>query len=279
MNLYVFNPKGEMPVRMTTAKATLTVDGNSYLPTTLQRSKYALDSLGRKNNITVTFPGNNTFARRFITPTTVTLGVNIANLSGQTFFRGLLIAAGYEPRKNTINMVFEPIIRLDRRAMGERRLYQLDCNYLVYDDNCGATRVRHDVTVTAIRDQFTVQLCFDTTNDANAGRGVNRFEVLPSATGSLVNIGNLLGGLVETKITPAVSWWITNINNVTATGRFVYFDVTLFRRHGLTVSQAMTVSFGCKRTVTDCNLLFNNLKRYGGFPALTKQSPFQGGLS
>ena len=265
---------------MTTAKATLTVGGKTYPPKTLQRSAYALDSLGRKNNISIMFPGNDQFARGYITPTTIALTVDIANLMGHIFFRGRLISTAYNTQSNLIKMVFEPTIRLDRRAMGERRLFQIDCNYLVYDSNCGATKVNHAVRVTAIRNDLAVQLRFDTNdpvNDAKVGRA--RFDVFPTPIGR-ANLGAFLGGLLDNaNATPPTRWWITNVTNPVATGRFVFFDVTLFRPHfGLSVGNQVTVSFGCKRTIGDCHSLFNNRPRYGGFVALTKQSPFDGGF-
>lgn len=252
----------------------MTVDGVSYDPRTIQRTRYSQDSLGRKNNITLSFAGNDMFARQYLNPSTVDLGVDVATLTGVVFYRGKMIAVSYQDKNNTIAMVFEPTIRLDRRTMGERRLFQINCPYLVYDSNCGATQVEHRMTVTAIRSTISVQLCFDTGNVNNATSN-NRFVVLPSTTGVNQNIGDLIGGLVKTT---THEWWITNITGVTALTQFVYFDVVLFRPHSFTVNQSVNAVFGCKRVVSDCESLHNNLERYGGFPRQVRRSPFQGGL-
>ena len=271
MNLYTFTPLNETPVRMTTAKATITVNSVDYLPRSLKRYGYAVDSLSRKNNFTVTFPGNDQFARRFLLPNRTILNLVVATLTGEVIFRGNLISVQYDTKMNTVGLIFEPVIRLDRRATGERRMYQIDCPYSLYDSNCGATERTLTVSIHAIRSDRVVQLRYPTARTTLA-------QIIPTQTGT-GDYGSpqmLIGG---TLVTPKGRFWVINVTDFTSDGTAVYFDTTLFRvQQGLAVNDSCTISLGCRRIPPDCRFRFNNFERYGGFYSMTKESPFEGGL-
>jgi hypothetical protein len=48
----------------------------------------------------------------------------------------------------------------------------------------------------------------------------------------------------------------------------------LFDTHGS--DTPLTISPGCNRQVTDCDSVFHNLERFGGFPLLPERSPWEG---
>ena len=270
MNIYTFIPLDETPIRMTSSKATITYDGNDYLPRTVERSPYALDSLSRKNNLKITFLGNDQFARRFLLPVKTVLKVSVAELTGEIIFRGTMISVQYDTRKNRITLIFEPSIRLDRRATGERRMYQIDCPYSLYGTNCGATDTPLTCTISALRSNRKVQI-----RNATTRTQISSIFRLPSGQRGSPN--TLIGG---TLTTAKGKWWIINVENIVSDGTAVFFDVTLFRSQSvLAVNDSCTISFGCRRIPTDCETRFNNQERYGGFLSMTKESPFEGGLS
>ena len=275
MNLYSFITHGAEPARFTTAKANLVVNGLTYKSRSMRRSSYTLDSIDTKNNITIMFPGDDDFARDFIHPTTETLQVEIALLDGSVFYRGELITISYNPN-NTINMTFEPLIRIGLQTSGERRLFQPNCPYQLYSNNCQATRLNHSVRVTAVANQ-DVTVVYDTGSAGNALRA-DSLRIFPTVAGvsKRADIGKLVGGIFKKEET---EWWITDVKTPQPTGSSVAFTVTLFQPvDGIEVDDRVRVSFGCARNTDDCENVHINIANYGGFPGMIRPSAFDGGL-
>ena len=282
MNLYTFETQNRT-VRLTTSKVNRMFDNELYTASTLKRSKYILDTVLTRNRVEITFPGDDQFARQFIHPNLDFLNVTIATLTGVTFYRGRLITVDY--RQNMIVMRFEPTIKLARKTLGERRIYQIHCPYVVYGDNCGANRVRTDVTVTRVIDDYKVDVRFDTGDPRNFARMPfdQRFNVMPTShrPPKQVNVGRLSGGLLsvgDPGDDDYKQWWITKVEQAALDGQFVDLVLQLSRPYELAVGDVVQVSFGCKQTTSDCRDTHNNIINYGGFPAMKKISPFVGGL-
>lgn len=272
--------------RFTTAKSTVTIHNQTYEPRTIKRSNYILDSLVKKNNINITFPGDDEFALEYIHPTTLNLTVIIATLEDIIFYRGRLVTVRYESKK--ITMVFEQQIRLGSQYSGERRVYQRSCPYELYGDNCKAKEFRHEFTLLATLTATTLRLAH-ASSDTSDLTSASAYEVLrteadPSAK---VGIGRLVGGLLY--IADKV-YWITKVSNpqavIRATPNFityksVEFTVTTFRAYDSSlavVGDTYHASFGCLRTTNDCRVLHDNIANFGGFAGLSRVSPFKGGL-
>ena len=293
MNLYTFTSQLET-VRMTTAKADVEWDGNTYTATTLERSTYTQDSVLRKNNIDIKFPYDNLFAIKFIHPTTDNLRVTIATLSGVVFYRGRLIMVDYNTQ-NEIIFRFEPIIRMSRRTLGERRIYQIHCPYLVYGTNCGASAAIQPFTVLEVHSPRKLVIRYDCGNPQNDRRPMDeRFNVLPTShTDSrgfpqprYVNIGRLSGGLISPSTAVGTSelkkdekqWWITKLESADASGQYISVVAYTYQSHNMKVNDRVYCLFGCKLTPSDCRDTHNNIENFGGFPTMKKISPFEGGL-
>lgn len=285
MNLYEFSTQNER-LLMTTAKTDVTVRNETYLATDgLKRGRYSLDSVLRKNNIDVTFPGDHSFARNFIHPTTLTLEVSIKTMSGVPFYRGRLIMVDYA-ENNTIILRFEPIIRLARRTFGERRVYQIHCPYVIYGANCSAQRRQHRVVVTEVPDPRQLRVKYTTIIPNNDARSDDlKFNVLQTNSFphfNYVNVGRLAGGLLSNiRINEEgfKEWWITRVESPEAVGQDVSFTLFINFPHQFEVNDTVYVSFGCKQTISDCRDTHNNAVNFGGFPTMKKISPFEGGLS
>ena len=277
MNLYAFTSNTQPAQYLTTAKADVTINGQRYTSTTMSRSRYMLDSIDKKNNMTITFAGDNTFARRFLRGRTGDrLSVIVSTMTGMPFYRGQLVTANYT-QDNKVALTFEPPVRLDLQATGERRIYQRNCPYVLYDKaTCQASKRNHDVTVTVVVTANKVRVRYDTGNTGNAARD-NPFDVLPTI-GSVtnVNIGDLIGGLF---VSGGQSYWIVNIDDQTVATQYVFFTLELSRDHSVSVNDTGICNFGCARTVVACRDLHRNLQNYGGFPAMVRESPFSGGLA
>ena len=278
MNLYTFTRSG-LVSRFTTARTDVIVGGHDYEARSIKRSRYVLDSVNRKNNITISFPGDDIYARAFVTPTNEVLTVVIATMSAIPFYRGSLVTVGYTP-KNMINMTFEPEIRLGSNNMGERRLYQRNCPYELYGRNCKANIKEHAITVNSVVNSKRFKASYDTGDPTNDTQD-EPFNVFPtfSDPSKRINLGRFVGGLVIVGFPPFVTRrWITDIKIPVARNRFIDFDVLTFKEHNLKANDIVQLAFGCSRTTSQCLELHDNILNYGGFPNMTKVSPFEGGL-
>ena len=274
---------------MTSAKANVTVAGIEYTATTLQRTEYALDPIITKNTITITFPGDYQFARQFMTETTLSLTVVISTIEGTPFYRGKLVMVEYTPELN-VALIFEPIVILGNKSTGQRRLFQRNCPYELYGRHCQADPLYTNMNVIEVPSSLSFKVRYDTGNADNGNRGDERYNVIPirgTLTNSKINIGFLVGGLVIPTATRGVlpdgtvvehRRWITNITDRAAMGSIVEFTIITFRAHLLRVGDNVDVTVGCKRTTASCREIHANLENYGGFPSMTKASPFAGGL-
>lgn len=270
MNLYTFTTDTGVEKWFTTAKANVVLEGVTYEANSMRRSSYTLDSIDSRNSITIMFPGDDVFARDFIHPTTVTLQVKIATLNGVTFYRGKLVTASYNPN-NTINLTFEPPIRLGLKVSGERRMFQLNCPYKLYGDNCQARRVKHLLRVSEVVSSTKVKVSFDTGRPSNATRK-NSLVAIPTIGGNRVDIGRFVGGIIEKN---SMEWWITDISDAEVNGSVVGFVVTVFSSlEGVAVNDELLGSLGCRRSPEDCVTVHNNIANYGGFPGMIRPSVF-----
>ena len=283
MNLYTFKTENET-IHMTSAKANVTIAGIEYKAETLKRTEYTLDPIITKNNITITVPGDNAFARQFLTETKLSLTVTIATIEGQPFYRGRLVTVEYTPDLN-ISLLFEPLVVLGNKSTGQRRIFQRNCPYELYGKHCRAEPLWATVSVIEIPSTLAFKVRYDTRNAQNGDRGDLRYNVIPirgTLTNSRANIGFLVGGIA----TPAATRgspterriWITNITDRAAMGSLVEFTIISFRPHALSVGDAIDVTVGCKRTTASCGDVHDNLGNYGGFAGMVNASPFAGGL-
>ena len=272
MNLYIFTSEtGDE--HFTTAKASMTVDNVLYSSRSMRRSSYTLDSIETKNNITIMFPGDDDFARKYIHPTNLTLQVKIATLDGSIFYRGRLVTVSYNPN-NTINMTFEPLIRIGLQVAGERRLFQLNCPYKLYSDNCKAERKQHILKVSDVISDVKIKVNYDTGKPNNASRK-NSLVAIPTPGGNRVDIGSFVGGIISKDEN---EWWITDISDPEVNGSLVFFVVTVFTPFiKLKQNDELIGSLGCRRSPEDCQTTHNNIVNYGGFPGMIRPSLFDSG--
>lgn len=270
MNLYKFSDGS----KFTTAKAIVKIGEDVYMPRTMSRSRYVLDTLVKKNNIAIEFAGDDSFARNYLHTTTDKLTVSIALMNGVIFYRGNLITARYD--KNKIILTFQQLVRLGSDYSGERRIYQRNCPYELYGRNCGATKKYHTLEFVNQVSKKIIAVRYDTGNPDNDNRGDEVFNVLPTIYDDTIkaSVVNLIGGLIQSL---GFNYWITKLITPVATGQYVDFSLELFSEF-LHEQPTVFASLGCLRTTSDCSALHGNIDNYGGFPGLTKLSPFSGGL-
>ena len=262
MNLYFFyNSRTRASNYFTTSKANITLGGDTYISKTMQRSKYSLDTIDKKNNIDIHFAGNDPFALPYVHEVNESvLTVAIATLNGHLFFRGQLIAVSYE--KNEIVLRFEPIVRFGLNVLRERRIYQPNCPYKLYGKNCQATPRTNTCRIALVLSYTKCRIVFDTNNPDNTSPNVVR-----GTTTTMLSTDKLVGG--QFLYPRKRNNWISNIDNTTLTGQYVYNDITLSRPDQfMVVGTAVEVTVGCLRNIDDCHNVHNNLFRFGGMAGL-----------
>ena len=278
MNYYTFDTQDQGKLYYTTVKsssAIVTFQGIDYTPTPIKRSRYVLDTLSAKNNMTIFFPGDHKLALKYIVPNKQRLTVSVADSNGIIFYRGELIEGRWQ--RNEILLEFAPSLRI-KKTIGERRVYQRNCPYNLYGNLCRARKTDISAIVKARPSSSNVIVSFNTGNTNNY-RASKPFDVLPTrVSGTVANIGLLTGGLIKLAQT---EWWIVNAKPASTDpldGSLVNIDIQTFRQHALEINDNVLLNLGCRRDVGDCQLIFNNLHNYGGFGQMKRISPFEGGL-
>lgn len=132
---------------------------------------------------------------------------------------------------------------------GLRLTWSRNCPHALYDSSCRAQKSAHAVNATIIElGQGTI------TADA--------FAAYPD--------GWFNGGILE---------WEDPDRGIETRGIEEHIGNTILMFgtvDGLRQELAVIAYPGCKRTVTECNLKFNNLPNYGGIPSMPGKSPFDG---
>ena len=276
MEYYTFKTKVETVGRYTTVKShqPVNLNGLDYQSKPISRSTYKIDTVKTKNNLTVMFPGDDALAKRYLTPHPGQLLLDIANRNGSVFFKGELIEARWS--KNLIQLIFAPLIRI-RKTIGERRIYQRNCPYELYGDSCRADKNEISVILRSVPTSRTITIAYDTGDSGNAGKS-RPYDIIPTPAGGKANLGLLSGGFVKIFDTTR-QWWIVNASPVSATGSVVEIAIETFTVHNIDITDTVVVALGCRHDIDDCVVVFDNLINFGGFGAMNRVSPFEGGLS
>lgn len=252
MNLYEF--EGRSPTRyLTNNKSNLVVGSQRYTSLAIRRSTYRLDALKTKSNMTIIFPGDDQWALDLVRPNDYKITVQVKSISGQTFWIGELLEINVQTDRR-IKMTFRPRQSV-RETLGERRMFQHHCPYLLYGDNCKA-EVRR-----------VPALVVDFTNPDKRIIKVNPI-LLPTDTnisfeGGFVSLGDPFG-----------DYWIINVDTSPSDGIIITSQLPL----PSVITSAVTIIAGCDRTPIQCHRPHTNLRNFGGFWGL-RNSPFDGALS
>lgn len=130
-----------------------------------------------------------------------------------------------------------------------RRHYQYGCPHVLYGSMCRAVRVDHTV------DQIVLAV----------NRSVIQFEPGWDAG----HAANYAGGIA--------AWTLSDGRNVERTIISVNHDtgfvVLAGPALGMEVGETVSMSFGCKHTMEDCEGVFDNILNFGGFPWIPLKSP------
>jgi uncharacterized phage protein (TIGR02218 family) len=227
----------------------------TYMPLAIGRDEVQAKGEMAKQNLTLSFPIDNTVARRWFAasvdfPLTVTIFSKSVADGVEIEWKGRL--SSVSPKKNQIDFIFESVFTSMRR-IGLRQTYQITCPHALYSKGCNLNKEDWDVS-------WAVSLV------------VNNVVTMPGAAGYVD--GYFTSGIFE---------------DMNGTLRFITSHVgsqiTLIRPINDLITRVATLGYsglvcrifpGCDRSAQTCNSKFNNILNHGGFPFMPKKNPFGG---
>ena len=252
IELYEFT-RGVKTWRYTTADTAQTFNGQVYEPVPMKRGKIVRSQIVDKAELTVTVQRDLDLVQSYIamppgeTMTLVIYSFHREDADTVVRWRGRVMNVKWEGIRAEI--LCEPIFT-SIRGQGLRRKYGPGCSHALYDQTfltCGVLKelfIRNTTLLTVTK------------------------NVVNSADFALEVDGYYKGGFLFWLSVDGVSDRRMIVDHVGA-------NITLMTpMPGLTIGHQVTVYPGCKHTMDDCRVKFNNLDNYGGFPFSPNVTPF-----
>lgn len=243
--------------RYTSSPAPVTVGGNTFTPVSIRRSSIGVGPEARRNTLTLTVPSTNEFARFYIgTPPAQRADLQIHRLqrdesptfaTQQELFTGSVQSVRF-PSVGEAEIIAQAIESAVNRII-PRYSFMGMCNHTLYGTQCGVNPLLHQYSgsISAITDKvITVPGAAASGHDFVGGH-----VVVPSISG--------------TRLVLAQSG-----DNLTL---LVPYGTSL-------VGSSITCFAGCDHLInSDCQNVFNNVGRFGGFPWVPSRNIFTQGLT
>lgn len=250
------------PYAFTNGEHEITRAGVVYRPWPIKHSDIQISGTLDKSDLTITMATGSGLESEFVgfPPSQV---INLTIFQGHmddtptmvdypAQWMGRIIAPEFKDNEVSFNCT--PVSSSIQRP-GLRRNYQLSCPHVLYGPSCRANKRRATVARTVI--------------------GVNRNRItLAQAVGSTpagtaFRPGAYVGGLIE---------WTSDegrkeartIVNLTPEGETIFIRGT---NRGLAVGSRVLLSYGCRRTMADCQDLHFNILNFGGQPFIPLENP------
>lgn len=154
---------------------------------------------------------------------------------------------------NTAEVLGLPISSTIRRT-GLRLCWEVNCPHALYDAGCKANKelFRTDTTITALTATSVTLASLGAFPPERYAGGFLEWEATDEGTIDRRAIERHMGGT----------------------------ELQLFgRTDRLIAGQAVSIFLGCDLTAQTCKDVFDNLENHGGFPMLSKKSPFDGNFA
>lgn len=255
IELYQFNLGGDSFV-YTNQEGDETYDAITYISESISRSsvKNTIDT--KENQLTITVPSTNPFARLFVTVipgdrASITVRqVHRTDTSDEVVvvFKGFVSTVGFAQNGKAVKINCRPITSAAERPV-PRHTYQGLCNHMLYDARCTLS-----------------EAVFEENADITAVSGRN------ITTSGLTNVG------------VAADYWEAGFCQFGNEYRLIVSQTENVFKLNIPFANTVngeTLRFlpGCKhRRVTDCQTKFGNAVNYGGFPFVPTKNPFATGL-
>ena len=241
---------GTQTIAYTDAEREIDLEGVTYRPIPIQRNAITSSGTLDKATININLPINTEIAELFrVFPPSDVVGVTIyQSHDGEkqflAMFVGRVLSCGRKGRVATL--ACEPASTSIRRP-GLRRRWQYGCPHVLYGPQCRASRAAFTYTRTV----------------ASVDRA---FVTMPSGWQGSNNRSSFENGLIEwdgpngTEVRNILQ---VNNDTLTISGRV----------SGLATGSSVRLSLGCKHTMGDCRVVFNNIQNYGGDPWIPLKNP------
>lgn len=244
IELYEFSQNGTF-WRYTSSKGTFTYNSSTYSQVAIGRGDIASSDEISKTSLDVSIDFASDLAQNLLMgitdSTTVLTLYRSENGVVKVKFKGRL--AGIEPSKNILKMTFVNVFS-ELRKNGIRRISSRTCPLALYGIECGATPIPTTANISAI-DGTLLTLSYSGSFDTDYFNG-----------------GFLLS-LASKRYQIAYAQDSTHFVMSTKT-----FDSSVI------VGNAVYINPGCDKTTKTCRDVFSNIARFGGFPYMTLDNPF-----
>lgn len=226
--------------------------GQTFRPSSIKRDRIKQSTDVFKNGVRLTFPRDDEFAGQFLgfSPENVTA---VTILRGhqddpdnqfQVYWKGRVLSV--RATESQVELECEPIYTSIRRP-GLRAKFEYGCRHVLYGRGCGVNRelYRHDGTVLSLSASLNVEV---------------------TGVAGMYPDGYFTGGIL---VAPdgASRFIVAHAGGVVTLSRPI---------RSLGGGQAVRLYPGCDHLRTTCNIKFNNLDNFGGFPWIPSRNPFDG---
>jgi uncharacterized phage protein (TIGR02218 family) len=255
--------KGSTEYRYTSASFFVSDSTGTFEPVAITASNITQTNELAKNGIKIELPRDNTVAQLFLgkvpeqtTSLTIFRTHDAEDASDQfVYWKGRVAAA--QADGDSVTLECEDIFTSMQRP-GLRARYQKGCRHALYSSACGVN-INDYGDASEISSQSGVILTVSINPDSTGGSVIDRAD------------GYYNGGIVE--LSDGSMRYI--INHVGSQLTLISaFDDLEIDSLGVTC----TLYPGCAHNMSDCNLKFNNLDNYGGFPFIPGKNPFRGSV-
>ena len=240
----------------TTADYPVTINGNIYMPTTMQRTESEVGTQEEDNlEITITLPSDSPIVSAYtfnVSPPDLTLTIyrfhdgDDPTLDSVVYWTGKVASFVWKGKLTEIHCpsIFAYILA----SNVPNKYYQTSCNNTLFDFNCKLSRADFLFTTTILSiDGTTIVLA----------------SPPPYSDGFLVTGDFSATSAQEHRMI------ITN-NGPTITINFPFADAN--------IGDSVELTVGCDHSATTCKVKFNNKKNFAGFELTPNYNPFIYGL-
>lgn len=244
--------------RYTSAEDSVVIGVNTFLPETISRTKIGQSREENDNDIVITVPATNEFARLFINSVPgQRCKVTVQRVQRSDFpspevitlFQGYVRGVGFSDQAKVAKISVMPLAAAASRPV-PRFVYSSQCNHVLGDAGC-----KINLSLPAFH--------FGGTISAASGNTIT----VPGASG--YPDGFFSGGYVEALSGLDARLILSHTGNTLQL--LLPFPFTA-------VGQVVTLFAGCDHTAPTCKSKFDNVLNYGGFPFVPTKNPFETGV-
>ncbi len=258
VELYEFSYQSQTQY-YTSTETNITLNGQTYTATPLQRSEVMSSSEIDKNSLKVVAPDQFPISLLFQAGppndvvTLVVKRVQLGALNGTNtviIWAGRVMTVTWPPLKSELNCeaLFTAL-----RTGGLHRIYTVNCPYALYGSECQVIQSGFTTTKT------------DVTQSGN---------VLTSSSFNDQPSGYYAGGVLSWQYSPG-KYALRGIKSHTqGTGGAPGTMEITYELPNFGGSETVTVTAGCDHTFSTCGSKFANQPNFGGFPYMTQKNPW-----